>query len=73
MREGDTLIGWGMASGVWDAFQVPASARCVLYADGTATVSSATEDIGTGTYTVMTQIAADTLEEVQEAMGLSYF
>jgi len=40
---------------------VPGSARCVLNADGTATVSSATEDIGTGTYTVMTQIAADTL------------
>jgi xanthine dehydrogenase YagR molybdenum-binding subunit len=61
MREGDTLVGWGMATGVWDAFQLPASARCVLKADGTATVSSATEDIGTGTYTVMTQIAAETL------------
>jgi xanthine dehydrogenase YagR molybdenum-binding subunit len=61
MRDGDTLIGLGMATGAWDAFQVPASARCVLKADGTATVSSATEDIGTGTYTVMTQIAADAL------------
>ena len=61
MREGEALIGLGMATGAWDAFQVPGSARCVLNADGTATVSSATEDIGTGTYTVMTQIAADTL------------
>jgi xanthine dehydrogenase YagR molybdenum-binding subunit len=61
MRDGDTLIGLGMATGAWDAFQVQASARCVLKADGTAIVSSATEDIGTGTYTVMTQIAADTL------------
>jgi xanthine dehydrogenase YagR molybdenum-binding subunit len=61
MREGRTLTGLGMATGAWDAFQVPASARCVLKGDGTATVSSATEDIGTGTYTVMTQIAADTL------------
>jgi xanthine dehydrogenase YagR molybdenum-binding subunit len=61
MRDGDTLIGLGMATGVWDACQAAASARCVLKADGTATVSSATEDIGTGTYTVMTQIAADTL------------
>jgi len=61
MREGNTLVGMGMATGAWDAFQVPASARCVLNADGTATVSSATEDIGTGTYTVMTQIAADAL------------
>jgi xanthine dehydrogenase YagR molybdenum-binding subunit len=61
MREGNTLVGLGMATGAWDAFQLPASARCVLNADGTATVSSATEDIGTGTYTVMTQIAADAL------------
>jgi xanthine dehydrogenase YagR molybdenum-binding subunit len=61
MRTGDALVGLGMATGAWDAFQFPASARCVLKADGTATVSSATEDIGTGTYTVMTQISAETL------------
>jgi xanthine dehydrogenase YagR molybdenum-binding subunit len=61
MRDGNILVGMGMATGAWDAFQFPASARCVLNADGTATVSSATEDIGTGTYTVMTQIAADAL------------
>jgi xanthine dehydrogenase YagR molybdenum-binding subunit len=62
MREGTALIGWGMASGVWEAMQMPASAKAVLTADGQLTVSSATEDIGTGTYTVMTQIAADALE-----------
>jgi xanthine dehydrogenase YagR molybdenum-binding subunit len=61
MYEGDTLIGWGMATGVWDAFQMEASARCELTADGKAIISSATEDIGCGTYTVMTQIAADVL------------
>jgi xanthine dehydrogenase YagR molybdenum-binding subunit len=61
MRDGNNLIGWGMASGVWDAFQLEASAKAVLNIDGELTVSSATEDIGTGTYTVMTQIAADTL------------
>jgi xanthine dehydrogenase YagR molybdenum-binding subunit len=61
MREGDTLVGWGMASGVWEASQRPASARAVLTADGRLTVSSATADIGTGTYTIMTQIAADVL------------
>ena len=61
MQEGDTLIGWGMASGTYDALQVPASARCVLTADGMLTVSSATADIGTGTYTIMTQIAAELL------------
>lgn len=61
MREGDTLIGWGMASGMWDAFHVTADAKAVLSADGKLTVSSATSDIGTGTYTIMTQIAAETL------------
>jgi xanthine dehydrogenase YagR molybdenum-binding subunit len=61
MREGHKLVGWGMATGVWDAMQMPARARAVLGLDGKLTVSSATADIGTGTYTVMTQIAAATL------------
>ena len=61
MRDGDTLIGWGMATGVYDAVQALASARCVLTIDGKLTVSSATADIGTGTYTIMTQIAAELL------------
>ena len=34
MREGDQLIGWGMATGVWEALYVPASAKAVLTADG---------------------------------------
>jgi xanthine dehydrogenase YagR molybdenum-binding subunit len=61
MREGDSLIGWGLATGVWEALQIPASAKAVLTADGKLTVGSATADIGTGTYTIMTQIAAETL------------
>ena len=61
IREGPTQIGWGMATGIWEAMQEPASAKAVLRADGRLTVSAATADIGTGTYTAMTQIAADTL------------
>jgi len=61
MREGRNLIGWGMATGVWEAMQKPVQARAVLAMDGKLTVSSATADIGTGTYTIMTQIAAETL------------
>ncbi|KFE68032.1 xanthine dehydrogenase family protein molybdopterin-binding subunit [Hyalangium minutum] len=61
MRDGKQLIGWGMATGVWEAMQQPASAKALLSIDGKLTVSSATSDIGTGTYTVMTQIAAETL------------
>jgi xanthine dehydrogenase YagR molybdenum-binding subunit len=61
MRDGDQLIGWGMATGVWEALYAPVSAKAVLTADGRLEVSSATADIGTGTYTIMTQIAAETL------------
>lgn len=58
MRDGRQLIGWGMAGGVWEAMQMKASAKARIDTDGKLTVSSATTDIGTGTYTVMTQIAA---------------
>ena len=61
MRDGTALIGWGMATGAWEAMWEKASARAVLTADGKLTVSSATADIGTGTYTIMAQIAADAL------------
>lgn len=63
MREGTELIGWGMASGIWDALQMFARAHAVLHADGRLVVSSAASDIGTGTYTAMAMIAA-------AAMGL---
>jgi len=61
MRRGHTLIGWGMATGIWEANQVPARAEAVLTVNGKLRVSSATADIGTGTYTIMTQIAAELL------------
>ena len=61
-REGDHLIGWGVATGIWEAMQQEASAKAVLTVGGKLKVSSATADIGTGTYTIMTQIAADTLD-----------
>ncbi|HEY2021522.1 xanthine dehydrogenase family protein molybdopterin-binding subunit [Paraburkholderia sp.] len=60
-REGHEWIGWGMATGIWDAMQNEAAARAVLTRDGRVKVSSSTADIGTGTYTAMTQIAADAL------------
>ena len=73
MKEGRLLVGWGMATGVWDASQMPASVRAVLRSDGRLRVSSATSDIGTGTYTVMAQVAAATLglplEQVDVELG----
>lgn len=61
MRDGDDLIGWGMATATYPSYRSPASAKAQLFMDGRAVVSSATHDIGTGTYTIMTQIAADAL------------
>ena len=61
MRDGTELIGWGMATGVWEAMQMKASARARLTQDGKLEIASATADIGTGTYTIMTQIAAETV------------
>ncbi|UYZ63766.1 xanthine dehydrogenase family protein molybdopterin-binding subunit [Hymenobacter weizhouensis] len=59
--ENGLLVGWGVAGGVWDAAQMPARAEAILSADGQLTVRSATGENGTGTYTIMTQIAAETL------------
>ncbi len=61
MHDGSELVGWGMATGVWDAMQMPITVRIVLTANGHAEVSCATSDIGTGTYTIMAQVAADML------------
>ena len=77
MRDGPLLVGWGMATGVWGAFQSNAACKATLRADGTAHVSSATSDIGPGTYTVMTMIAAEYLglkpEQVQFELGDTKF
>jgi xanthine dehydrogenase YagR molybdenum-binding subunit len=61
MRDDGDLVGWGMATGVWDAMQMPITVRIVLSANGHAEVACATSDIGTGTYTIMAQVAADML------------
>ena len=61
MRDGTELVGWGMATGIWEALQMPAGVRIVLTADDHAEIACATSDIGTGTYTIMAQVAADML------------
>jgi xanthine dehydrogenase YagR molybdenum-binding subunit len=73
MRDGSELIGWGMATGIWEAMQMKATVRIVLTANGHAEVACATSDIGTGTYTIMAQVAADLLglplEDVTVKLG----
>jgi xanthine dehydrogenase YagR molybdenum-binding subunit len=61
MREGREFVGWGIASGVWDAWQTKTAARILLTANGHAEVACGTSDIGTGTYTIMAQVTADML------------
>jgi xanthine dehydrogenase YagR molybdenum-binding subunit len=73
MRSGRFLVGMGMATSTYPTNRQPAAARVVLRRDGTALVQSATQDIGTGTYTIMAQAAADELglpmAQVQTEIG----
>jgi xanthine dehydrogenase YagR molybdenum-binding subunit len=73
MKDGNWLVGHGMSTGVWGAYLAPSSARVTLNADGTALVESGTSDIGPGTYTTVSIIAARTLglplEKVKFVLG----
>jgi xanthine dehydrogenase YagR molybdenum-binding subunit len=60
-REGKYLVGYGMASASYPVHSSQGNARVRLYADGHAVVQAGATDLGTGTYTVMTQVAADSL------------
>jgi xanthine dehydrogenase YagR molybdenum-binding subunit len=61
MQDRGLLLGWGMATATYPAHRNAASAAVELRADGTALVSVATHELGTGSYTVFTQVAADAL------------
>jgi xanthine dehydrogenase YagR molybdenum-binding subunit len=61
MRSGNTLIGMGMATATYPSKRSAATAMARILPDGTALVQSGSQDLGTGTYTVMTQVAADAL------------
>jgi len=61
MREGNMLIGYGMATATYPANRSGASAVARIFPDGTAMAGSGTQDLGTGTFTVMAQVAADAM------------
>lgn len=61
MREGTTRVGWGMATATYPANRSAAAATARYLPDGTAQVESGSQDLGTGIYTVMTQVAADAM------------
>ena len=61
VREGEWLIGMGMAAAVRINLLVDSEARVTLGTDGRATVETDMTDIGTGTYTILAQIAGESL------------
>ena len=71
-RDGLTL-GWGMATATWVAARFAAAANIQLRDDGTTRIACGTQDIGTGTYTILAQLAAEkagvTLDKVEVALG----
>jgi len=75
MRDGDLLVGWGMATKTYPAHKMNAAAKVILRVDGSATVQCASHDLGTGAYTAFTQISSEQLgipfEKVKFELGNS--
>jgi xanthine dehydrogenase YagR molybdenum-binding subunit len=73
MTKNGEILGWGMGTCTWPAHQRGADVRVRLLADGTARASCATQDIGTGTYTVFAEIVSDKtglpVEKVEVVLG----
>jgi xanthine dehydrogenase YagR molybdenum-binding subunit len=73
MKQGNKLVGWGMATATYPTNRSAGECSASLNPDGSALFRSATQDLGTGTYTVMTQIAADAIglpvEQVRFELG----
>lgn len=61
MRDGNWLVGFGMAGVTFTPGQAPCQATVSIHRDGTAQVRSAATDLGTGTYTIATQVTAELL------------
>ncbi|CAH2602840.1 aldehyde dehydrogenase: molybdenum cofactor-binding subunit [Rhodovastum atsumiense] len=72
-REGRWRVGLGVASATYPVLHMPASARLTMHPDGSAKVELAATDIGTGTYTILRQLAAAALGlapgQVEVALG----
>jgi len=72
MKRGNKLVGYGMGTGIWDANRIFGRAEAIMSANGKVEIKSAVTDIGTGTLTIMTQIAADELGLPIEDITFSY-
>ncbi|HYY95986.1 MAG TPA: xanthine dehydrogenase family protein molybdopterin-binding subunit [Pyrinomonadaceae bacterium] len=73
MRDGRYLVGLGMATAVYPVNHFPSSARVRIRQDGSVLAECSTHDLGTGTYTVLTQVASETLglppERIEVVIG----
>lgn len=73
MTRGETILGWGVASCSWLALRFPTEITVELKADNSARAVCATQDIGTGTYTVIAQlISSETgipVENIEVVLG----
>lgn len=71
LRDGRDLIGYGMATAILPAYRWPASARASMDRDGNVLIETSSQEIGTGTRTVLSQIAADVLGVPVERVTVS--
>src|SRR5712671_1861969 len=73
MKRDGLILGWGMAGCAWIAARFPADANIHLRNDGTVRVECGTQDIGTGTYTILAQLASEKtgvpLDKIEVALG----
>jgi xanthine dehydrogenase YagR molybdenum-binding subunit len=73
MKRDSMTLGWGMAGCAWIAARFPAEASVQLRDDGTARVACGTQDIGTGTYTILAQLTSERaglpLDKIEVALG----
>ncbi|HJT82523.1 MAG TPA: xanthine dehydrogenase family protein molybdopterin-binding subunit [Chthoniobacterales bacterium] len=73
MKRDGLILGWGMAGAAWIAARFGAEAAVQLRDDGTTRVACGTQDIGTGTYTILAQLGAEKagvpLDKVEVALG----
>jgi xanthine dehydrogenase YagR molybdenum-binding subunit len=61
MRDGHLLVGWGMATATYPGIRSPGAAKVRILQDGSVEVTSATQDMGGGTYTTMAQVVSDAI------------
>src|SRR5215510_5975957 len=73
MKRDGLILGWGVAGAAWVAGRFAAEANLQLRDDGSVRIACATQDIGTGTYTILAQLASEKtgvpIEKVEVALG----